>query len=373
MTHRERLLTALDLGVPDQVPVTWELVGRCAYALTGDGGWRGQCDAHRLIGSSIFNLQGVGPEVHRDPVLGFAHESEELGVENGWRVTEHRLLTPSGTLREHVKHGGLAHDPTLTRRVRAYVQDRSDYEILADYLRAHVRTARPAIASSAEALDYVRDDGLVNHWCGDSLYALANHRDPEEFIVDLLEIPETIEELLALLHAEHEVALQAFNESVADVLVWDMCWASTSLINPDLARKYAVPEAKWAVESIAPGKRIVFFTSGRIRDVLPDLAALRPHGIQHLDVLGDCDLAEVKCTFGSQFCLMGNYSPVVLAHGSVEEARAEARRCLAAAMQGGGYIMTTSDEVPADAKLDNMRAVVELVAREGAYEPSPSS
>jgi len=36
-------------------------------------------------------------------------------------------------------------------------------------------------------------------------------------------------------------------------------------------------------------------------------------------------------------------------------------------MAGGGYILSTSDEVPADAKPDNMRAVVEYVARHGRY------
>ena len=43
------------------------------------------------------------------------------------------------------------------------------------------------------------------------------------------------------------------------------------------------------------------------------------------------------------------------------------QRCLDAAMAGGGYVMTTSDEVPADAKLDNMRAVVDYVAEHGRY------
>ena len=367
MTHRERLLTALDLGTPDQVPVTWELVGRCAHALTGDGGWRGQCDAHRLIGSSIFNLQGIGPEVRHEAVPGFAAESETLGAEDGWQVGEHRLVTPSGTLQQRTKHGGMKHDPLVHKRVESFVKTRADYEILAGYLRAHANTAHPGTAVSAEALDYVRDDGLVNHWCGDSLYALANHRDSAEFIVDLVEIPEVIEELLVPLHAEREVAMQAFNESVADVLVWDICWASTSLLNPEMVRRFVGPEARWAVESLAPGKRIVFFTSGRIRDVLPDLAALRPHGIQHLDVLGDCDLAEVKQTFAGQFCAMGNYNCVALAHGSVADAQAEARRCLDAGMEGGGYLMTTSDEVPANAKLANMRAVVECVALHGRY------
>jgi hypothetical protein len=367
MTHRERLETALDLGTPDQVPVTWELVGRCALAFTGDGGWRGQCDAHRLVGSSIFNLQGVGPQVWSELPAGYARESEEMGEDDGWRVAENRIVTPSGTLREHVKYGGLAHDPSLSRRVRSFVQDHEDYEVLADFLAAAGGRLRYATDTSLAARDYVGDDGLVNHWCCDSLYALANYRGSAEFLLDLVDIPDVIDELHALAHPEREVALQAFNESVADVLVWDVCWGSTSLLTPDMARRWVIPEARWVVENLAPGKRIVFFTSGRIRDVLEDLAALKPHGIQHLDVFGDCDLAEVKRTFAGRFCVMGNYNNVVLAHGSLEDARREARRCLGAAMEGGGYIMTTSDEVPADAQIENMRAVVDLVAREGRY------
>jgi len=367
MTHRERLLTALDLGVPDQVPVTWELVGRCAHAQTGDGGWRGQCDTHRMIGSSIFNLQGVGPEVQCELPVGFAVESEDLGVEDGWMLSETRIVTPSGTLTERRRSGGIPGDPLLGKCTRYYIQSRDDYEILATYLEARARSARPRTRESSLALDYVRDDGLVNHWINDSLYALANYRDSAEFLIDLVEIPGTLKELLKPLHAEREVALEAFNSSAADVLVWDICWGSTSLLNPTMVREFVVPEARWVVDSLAPGKRVVFFTTGKTRAVLDDLAHCRPHGIQHLDVLGDCDLAEVKRTFGDRFCLMGNYSPVVLAHGTPAEAQREAKRCLDAAMGGGGFIITTSDEVPADAKLENMRAVVEYVGREGRY------
>jgi uroporphyrinogen decarboxylase len=367
MTHRERLLVALDGGVPDRVPVTWELVGRCAHALTGDASWRGQCAAHRKIGSAIFNLQGIGPELHCDLPAGFSVETEDLGEDNGWHVCENRIVTPSGTLRERVKQGGIPGDPLVSKRVESFVKSVADYEVLATYLRERAEAVRPTWAASVEAQDCVRDDGLVNHWLSDSLYALANYRDDADFLIDLVDSPRVVRELLLLLHREREVALHAFNESVADVLVWDICWASTSLLSPSLVNEYVIPESAWVVENLAPGKRIVFFTTGRIRAVLPELALLRPHGIQHFDVLGDCDLAEVKRSFGDQFCIMGNFSPVVLAHGTVDDARRETRRCLAAAMAGGAYVMTTSDEVPADAKLANMRAVTYVVEKEGVY------
>jgi len=36
-------------------------------------------------------------------------------------------------------------------------------------------------------------------------------------------------------------------------------------------------------------------------------------------------------------------------------------------MEGGGYVMVTGDEVPADAKIENLRVMVETVEEFGRY------
>ncbi|MBM3499030.1 MAG: hypothetical protein FJX74_10205 [Armatimonadetes bacterium] len=366
MTHRERLSIALDGGQPDQVPVTWELVGRCALAFTGDGGWRGQCEAHRMIGSTIFNLQGVGPHVGWERPAGYREFSRDLGAERGWQVSEHVMETPKGSLSQITHAAGIPGDPLVAKRVSSFVKSPADWELVADWLDA-ADEGRFDVSAAQEAREYVGDDGLVNFWLCDSLYALANLRDSAEFVLDLMDRPAEMLELHEKMHRRTALAVECLNASAADVLVYDICWGSTSLISPALFEQFVLPEATWVCKALAPGKRVVFFTTGRTRAVLPQIADAGPHGVQHLDVLGDCDLAEVKQTFGKRFCLMGNYSPVVLAHGSVREAEEEACRCLRAAMAGGGYAITTSDEVPADAKLANMQAVAKLVAEEGRY------
>ena len=53
--------------------------------------------------------------------------------------------------------------------------------------------------------------------------------------------------------------------------------------------------------------------------------------------------------------------------GRARDARGEALRCLEEAVEGGGYINVTGDEVPADATMDNLRAWVETVAEHGRY------
>jgi hypothetical protein len=367
MTHRERLLAALRRDVPDQVPVTWELVFRFAHALTGRVGWKAVVDAHRQIGSAVFNLQGLGPSARCELPEGYAEHIEHATRPDGATLSTRTLATPRGQLVQRSLSGYLPHDPHVGKTVEYLVKDRRDYEVLADYVRQQAPALRFDTAESHEARRYIGDDGLAGFWICDSVYHAAQTRDPAEFLIDLAEAPEVMQPLLEAIDPLKAKELAAFNESAADVLVYDICWASTSLLSPRLVREYVLPRARWAVENKAKGKILGFFTSGKIRAVLPWLVELEPDFIEHLDVLGDCDLAEVKREFGHRVCLVGNYNPVVLARGTVDDARREAKRCLDSAMAGGGFILSTSDEVPADARPDNMKAVVEYVATHGRY------
>ena len=54
-------------------------------------------------------------------------------------------------------------------------------------------------------------------------------------------------------------------------------------------------------------------------------------------------------------------------NGSAEEVKKEALRCLEEGAKGGGYMMATCDEVPADAKMENLRIMVETVKEHGTY------
>jgi len=367
MTHRQRLLAALARRVPDQVPVTWELVDRFAHALTGHTGWRAMVDAHREIGSAVFNLQGVGPAARAALPHGYAERVERHQQPDGSTLTTRTIVTPRGRLVERRLTNYLPHDPLLPKTVEYLVKGRDDYDLLEDYFRAYAKALEYDTTESEAARQEIGDDGLTGYWMGDSVYHVAHLRHDTEYILDLVEAPQRMHRLFEVVDRIKEKTLAAFNASAADVMVYDICWASTSLLSPRLVEEFVIPRARRAVEAKAEGKLLGFFTTGRIRDVVPALVACEPDFVEHFDILGDCDLAEIKRTFGRRVAIIGNYNPVVLARGSLADARAEAQRCLDAAMVGGGYILSTSDEVPADAKLDNMKAVVEHVATHGRY------
>ena len=107
---------------------------------------------------------------------------------------------------------------------------------------------------------------------------------------------------------------------------------------------------------------------GRLAKVLPMLVDT---GVDYIETFepneGDISLGDAKKRFGDRTCLMGNFDCLVLAFGSVDDARKEARRCLQEGMEGGGYVMATADEVPVDAKFENLQAMVEVVQEQGRY------
>ena len=54
----------------------------------------------------------------------------------------------------------------------------------------------------------VADDGLVNDWMGDSVYHLANCRHDVDYIVDLIEAPDLVEEVLRAIDAYQEIRMR---------------------------------------------------------------------------------------------------------------------------------------------------------------------
>ena len=367
MANRQRLLTALRGGTPDVVPVTWELVGRFAHAVTGRQDWRAMVDAHRLVGSAVFNLQGVGPVLTADMPDGYDDRTERVTDPDGSLTDVRTLQTPRGTLTGRRKSHFIPGDPLAPKTVEYLVKDRADYDVVEAHVQQLAEAARPDVARSREARDYIGDDGLAGFWMCDAVYHVGQMRRDAEFIIDLVDTPERMHRIFNAVDRLKEREIAAFNASAADVLVFDICWASTSLLSPKLVKEFVIERARRLTQRISGEKIWGFFTSGKTRAVLPDLIECGPHFIQHFDVLGDCDLAEVKRTFGRRISIVGNYSPVVLARGTLDDARREAQRCLDAAMAGGGYVMSTSDEVPADAKPGNMKAVVEHVGTHGRY------
>ena len=139
--------------------------------------------------------------------------------------------------------------------------------------------------------------------------------------------------------------------------------SSMSVVSPDLYRRYALPFLCKAVE--VAGRYGVFtgvHMCGRSHAALPMLAEAGVDLVEPLesDPGGDVSLADVKREYGDKFCLKGNvHTFTTLARGTAEEVRVEARQCIEDAASGGGFILSTGDQVSGDTPEENFVALIE--------------
>ena len=195
-------------------------------------------------------------------------------------------------------------------------------------------------------------------------------RGLEGILVDLLDFPDRMHALMALAYKYREREVRSFLKSKGDVYTYDICWATGVGISPEMFKEWILPDIVKICDLVrdVPNKYIGFYTLGRIRNFLDMMVDAGPDFIATFEQNeGDITLGEVKKKIGDKVCLIGNFDPLILQNGSIEDARREAKRCLDEGMEGGGYVMGTGDEVPPTAKLDNLKAMVEIADKYGRY------
>ncbi len=370
MTRKQAFLAALRLETPDVVPVSPLIHSRYAHKLLGRTDWKAVFEVHQMLGSTHFRGPiGVAWAVEGPPFCEV--HTRVLQQDGVYRVEETVYSAPGVRLRAVDKHGMIPHDPITHKRTEYPIKTVDDWafykRMLEDWL---ARPGHPFFATAAEAFEVMGEDGVPSVGISSAFSALGAWRGMQELIYDLYDIPDLLHELFELQVAVNAKHVDAFLASPCEVLFYDICWATGANLSPKMFEECVLPDMTMVCEKVraVPGKFVGFYTLGRMRELMPIIMKAGPHFVETFEPNeGDLTLAEAKRLYGRDTCIMGNYDCLVLAFGSVEDARREALRCLQEAMAGGGYIMVSGDEVPADAKWENLVAWVETVAEHGRY------
>jgi len=371
MTRKERFLTALRLGVPDVVPVAPLIHARYAHRMLGRWDWRAVFEVHQRLGSTHFRGP-IGTWMKSAMPDGWRMTGLELIEErNGRKIYEQKLITPKGTLTARRVVGMISHDPLVGKWTEYLVKEPRDWEIFKSYYETYLEhVTEPEVSHIAEACRVMGEDGVPSVGIGSVFQRMASARGMQQILYDLYDCPDLLEEVRGVLMKVQEHAVRAFLASPAEVAWQDICWATGANMGPGMFERWVLPEIQLTAEKVrkVPHKFIGLYTLGRIRELLPMMVEARPHFIETFEPNeGDISLREAKQLYGDRICIMGNFDCVTLARGTVDDARREAMRCLEEAKEGGGYIMVTGDEVPADARWENLKAMVETVEEHGRY------
>jgi hypothetical protein len=373
VTKKQRFMAALRREVPDMVPVAPLIHSRFAHTILGRSDWRAVFEVHQMIGSTYYR----GPIAYRPtatlPEGWGMEESEPKPLPDGSVIRDLVLRTPQRTMVWRRQTGITPGDPLLDWTIQYPVRTPEDWRAwiaLQEQYLAHLN--EPDLGIIREAVDVMGEEGVPSVGAAAGFTWAGAYRGLEGLLMDLHDHPGLLDQAFAIGRRIMEKQIEAFLASPAEVCFLDICWATGADMGPRAFERWALPDVVRAVEMVkqVPGKYLGLYTLGRIRHLVSMLVDANVDFIGSFEQnQGDIPLSEAKASYGHRICVLGNFDPLILAFGTLEDARKESLRCLSEGMKGGGYILATGDEVPANAKLDNLRVMVDVAHEFGRYSP----
>ena len=132
------------------------------------------------------------------------------------------------------------------------------------------------------------------------------------------------------------------------------------------------PTLKPIIEELwARGSQIILYAEGNWDHHLEAFAEL-----PEKSVIFHCDRTNIYKAheiLGDKFCISGGIPNLLLARGTPEEVKAECKKVIDAVAQDGGYIMDAGALITNEAKVENIRAMIEFTREYGVYEAGVST
>jgi uroporphyrinogen decarboxylase len=134
------------------------------------------------------------------------------------------------------------------------------------------------------------------------------------------------------------------------------------LMGPELWRQLIKPRIRQMYQAVrGSGKYVFIHSCGIVDELFPDLIecgldCFNPFQPEVMDVFA------VKRTYGHRLSFWGGISTQsTLPYGTVDQVREQVRRLLELVGKNGGYIAAPAHDVPADAKPENVAAMIEVL------------
>lgn len=378
MTFRERFLTAMTNGQPDRVPCTPDFSCMIPCRLTGKPfwevllfgdppHWRAYLDAVEYFGidawfSSALDFtytDGVTEDsavVSRTPEHIVNRTTRHTPAGDLWQERDYPPDNPDTLTRKWIK------DLERERHLLPYV-----FRVPDGYRTDTVRLHRAALGERQAMGTGVGFPGF-NWWCTDTLDGGL-----EALTLAWYEQPELVEELY---RHHYRMALRQV-EMIIDSGAFDYLTlggsGSITLASPELFDRFALPFIKEATRLCKEaGLPTMLHSCGKethlVRRVAEetDLNCVNP---LEVPPMGDCDLAQLKRSYGDRIALMGNlHTTDIMLRGSVETVKAVARQAIDDGGAGGGFILSTGDQCGRDTPDENLFALVEVCETYGRYD-----
>lgn len=299
MTPKERAVTALSLGIPDEVP-TFELEFQLA-----------------------------------EEFFGRPLENPKLMPENAGNMTRRGYLQEVYDTAVYTAECFNRLDYAIVPAHPYYIPVFDKKENITEEAQLFFSTLRDA--TGGQRL-------LACH--ADGTFAIPDGNDMYEFSYRIADEPD---ELKAEAQAMAETAIRRnakLHAAGVDVglLCSDYCYNSGPFLSPAMFSEFIAPYLFQIIQAArADGMYTIKHTDGNIMPILDQLVQCGPHALHSLDPMAGVDIREVKRLVGDRVALCGNVHCAAMQTGTEQDVIDSAEYCLTYAKPGGSYFFCTSN------------------------------
>ena len=378
-TSRQRLLTALDCGVSDRVPInTYELAGHNSHDWYNlQPSYAPLMDYIRAHTDCITNwnpVQTGDDYVSHGSILYSSHPAEmEVSQQcDGTRTRNvYTLQTPKGELRRITENDDSLYTTWVIEHWCKSVDDVDralsvPYEPVSysgdDFARVQAETG---------------DDGIIMSSLGDPAYVVADLMSFQDYLVWAFEHTEHFARAVEVVTERAMSDLRGQLEACV-VDLYRICgpeYMTPPYLPPSFFGRFMVPHVKRMTQIIHEyGTKARLHCHGKIGRVIDMFFETGCDAIDPCEPPpdGDMELDEVKrrCA-GHGVCVFGNIELKLLEHGTREQVRQEIRKVMEQAKADGGFVLVPTAgpiNIPLSAKTAaNYMAMIDAGLEFGVY------
>ncbi len=118
----------------------------------------------------------------------------------------------------------------------------------------------------------------------------------------------------------------------------------------------------------APNARVLIHSCGSIHDIIPDFIEI---GIDILNpvqpLASNMNTFQLKKEFGRDLCFQGGIDLQVAMRGSFEDIEKEVKERIKSLAPGGGYVLSSANNIASDIPIENVFKLFELAIKLGSY------
>ncbi|HUT13468.1 MAG TPA: uroporphyrinogen decarboxylase family protein, partial [Thermoguttaceae bacterium] len=222
-----------------------------------------------------------------------------------------------------------------------------------------------------EVIQRYKGQKAISAICRDAFFNPAFLRGTEQFLVDMIERPKFVHELIEVALSYDIPAMRRMVAAGADVIVFgdDYADKNATLMSPKHFREFVLPGLQRCVDAAhEAGAYVVKHTDGNIMGVIDMIVETGIDALNPLEPQAGMDIALIKERYGGRIALIGNIDcGYLLSQAPVEEVRRVTRRTIETAKPGGGYCLSSSNSIHSSVRPENFLAMVETLREFGGY------